>query len=145
MGKILYIVGIDGSEYSQRAAERAINLAQKVNAEVYFLAVVQWSKYQPLYVADFEAPPRDTSKEEELERKNLLEPLEKKFESSGVKIRSKLIWGLAEDVIKEQAKTEHANMIFVGRRGRSKILNLIIGSVSTSLAHSAGIPVVLVP
>lgn len=145
MGKLVYLVAVDGSEWSDRASQWAINLAQKTHAEVYFVSAIQWSKYQPLYVADFSAPPRDTTKEEAIERKELLEPLEKRYANSGVKIKCGLFWGLPTETVIEQAKNEHANMIFVGRRGRSKVASLLLGSVANSLAHTAGIPVVLVP
>ncbi|PCI33916.1 MAG: universal stress protein [Alphaproteobacteria bacterium] len=145
MQKLIYIVAVDGSEWSDRAAQRAIDLAKKTEAEVHFVTAVQWSKYQPLYVADFSAPPQDTTEQEEIERKNLLEPLESRYAESGVKITSSLFWGHPAEIIKEQAKKAHANMIFVGRRGRSKVADLLLGSVANSLAHTAGVPVVLVP
>lgn len=145
MRQLVYIVAVDGSEWSGRAADRAIDLAKKTGAEVHFIAALQWSKYQPLYVADFSAPPQDTTEQEALERKYLIEPLEKRFSDSGVKIKSSLLWGHPAEIIMEQAKKSHANMIFVGRRGRSKVADLLLGSVANSLAHTAGVPVVLVP
>ncbi|MBL4801254.1 MAG: universal stress protein [Emcibacter sp.] len=145
MRKLVYVVAIDGSEWSDRAADRAIDLAKKTEAEVHFVTAVQWSKYQPLYVADFSAPPQDTTEQEKLERKSLLEPLENRYSDSGVETKSFIFWGHPADIIKEQANKVHANMIFVGRRGRSKVADLLLGSVANSLAHTAGVPVVLVP
>ncbi|MBL4801428.1 MAG: universal stress protein [Emcibacter sp.] len=145
MRKIVYLVAVDGSEWSDRAAERAIDLAQKTDAEVHFVTAIQWSKYQPMYMADFSAPPRDTEQEEKIERETILDPLDKRYADSGVEISSTLLWGHPVDIIQELAKKEHANMIFVGRRGRSKVADLLLGSVANSLAHTAGIPVVLVP
>ncbi|MEX0300669.1 MAG: universal stress protein, partial [Kordiimonas sp.] len=42
-------------------------------------------------------------------------------------------------------KETKANLIFVGRRGRSRIADLVLGSVANSLAHTVGKPIVLVP
>jgi len=145
MSKLVYVVAVDGSEWSDRAAERAVNLAQQTGAGVYFVTAVQWSKYQPLYVAEFSPPPQDTSEQEALERENILTPLEQKYADSGLEIKTGVFWGHPAKVIKDQAKKEHANMIFVGRRGRSKVADLLLGSVANSLAHTAGVPVVLVP
>lgn len=145
MGKLIYLVAVDGSEWSDRAAERAINLAKKTEAEVHFITALQWSKYQPLYVTDFSAPPQDSSREEKIERENILTPLETRFADSGVKIESVLFWGQPAEIIKDHAKKIHANLIFAGRRGRSKIADLLLGSVANALAHTAGVPVVLVP
>ncbi|HEC01283.1 MAG: universal stress protein [Alphaproteobacteria bacterium] len=145
MANLVYLVGVDGSEWSDRAAERAIALAQKTGAEVHFITAVQWSKYQPLYVADFSPPPQDTSEQEKWERKEVLEPLEERYGESGVPIKTSLFWGHPADIIKEQAKKIPANMIFVGRKGRSKVASIFLGSVANSLAHTAGVPIVLVP
>lgn len=145
MRKLVYLVAIDGSEWSNRAADRAIDLAKKTGAEVYFLTVSQWSKFQPLYVADFSAPPRDTSEEEQKERAEFLTPLEEKYADSGVTMKAEIFWGHPVKIIREQAKKTHANMIFVGRRGRSKVADILLGSVANGLAHSASVPIVLVP
>jgi len=145
MRKLIYLVAVDGSEWSDRAADRAITLAQKTNAEVHFITAVQWSKYQPLYVSEFSTPPTDTAAQEEIEREQILDPLMARFKDSGVDIKSELFWGHPSEVIKKHAKKEKANMIFVGRRGRSKVADLLLGSVANSLAHTAGVPVVLVP
>ena len=145
MADIVYLVGVDGSEWSDRAAERAVGLAKKTGAEVHFITAVQWSKYQPLYVADFSAPPQDTSEQEKWERKETLEPLLERYKNSAVPIKAKIFWGHPADIIKEQAKKIPANMIFVGRKGRSKVADVFLGSVANSLAHSAGVPIVLVP
>ncbi len=145
MGRLVYLVAVDGSEWSDRAAGRAISLAQKTGAEVHFVTAVQWANYQPLYVTEFSAPPEDTTTQEAMEREKILDPLMARFDDSGVKIKAELFWGHPTEVIKEQVKEKRANMIFVGRRGRSKIADLLLGSVANSLAHTAGVPIVLVP
>ena len=45
----------------------------------------------------------------------------------------------------ERQKKKKASMVVVGRRGRSSIADLVLGSVANSLAHTLGVPVVLVP
>lgn len=145
MANLVYLVGVDGSEWSDRAAERAVGLAKKTGAEVHFITAAQWSKYQPLYVADLSAPPQDTSEQEKWEHKEILEPLEERYADSGVLVKTRFYWGHPVDVIKEQAKKISANMIFVGRKGRSKVASIFLGSVANSLAHTASVPIVLVP
>ena len=145
MKKLIYLVAVDGSEWSDRAAERAITLAKQTGADVHFATAMHWSKYQPLYVADVAAPPLGKAEQEALERANTLDPLEERYADCGVEISCELFWGHPVEVIHEQAKKKHANMIFVGRRGRSKIADLVLGSVANSLAHTAGVPIVLVP
>lgn len=145
MSRIVYLVAVDGSEWSDRAAVRAVALAAKTGAEVHFITVVPWSGYQPLTLEELATRPLDKKKEESEAHKDILDPLVERFAGSGVKVTVELFWGNPSEVIHEQAKKEHVNMIFVGRKGRSKVLNLIVGSVANSLAHTAGAPIVLVP
>ncbi|PHZ85876.1 universal stress protein [Paremcibacter congregatus] len=145
MSKPVYLVAVDGSDCSERAAERAVNIAQKTDAEVRFVTVVPWAKYYPLYMPEVSPPIVDKKADEETERKEILEPLMRRFKDSGVPLSAKIFWGHPVEVIHEQSKKNHANMIFVGRQGRSKVKDLLLGSVANSLAHKAGIPIVLVP
>lgn len=145
MSRIVYLVAVDGSEWSDRAADRAVKLAEKTGAEVHFITVVPWSGYQPLTLEEISNRPIDKKVEEKTAHREILEPLEKRFANSGATTQTELFWGNPAEIIHEQAKREHVNMIFVGRRGRSKVLNLLVGSVANSLAHTAGVPIVLVP
>ena len=145
MNRNVYLVAVDGSEWAERAAERAVTLASKTGAEVHFITVVPWSGYQPLTLEELSTRPLDKKVEEKTAHKDILKPLEKRFADSGVKITSELFWGNPAELIHERSKKEHVNMIFIGRRGRSKVMNLIVGSVANSLAHTAGVPIVLVP
>lgn len=145
MTRIVYLVAVDGSEWSDRAATRAVTLATKTGAEVHFITVIPWSGYQPLSIEELSTRSIDKKMEEQLAHTDIFAPLEKRFEKSGVKINHELFWGHPAEVIHEQAKKEHVNMVFVGRRGRSKVMNLLVGSVANSLAHTIGVPIVLVP
>ena len=145
MSRLVYLVAVDGSEWGERAAERAVNLAEKTGAEVHFVTVVPWSGYQPLTLEELSTRPLDKHKEEAAAHKDILDPLEQRFADSGVKIKCELFWGHPVEIIHKQAKKEHVNMVFVGRRGRSRVVDLLVGSVANSLAHTTGVPIVLVP
>jgi nucleotide-binding universal stress UspA family protein len=134
MTKIIYLVAVDGSEWSDRAAERAVTLAQKTGAEVHFINAIS------------NIGSRVNEKKFEQSEKDLtLTPLLKRFADSGVKTEAIIEWGDPAEIIHRQAKKEHANMIFLGRRGRSKLGDILLGSVADTIAHHAGIPIVLVP
>lgn len=145
MSRLVYLVAVDGSEWSERAAERAVTIAKSTGAEVHFISVIPWSGYQALTLEELTQRPLEKKIEEHHARTDILTPLSKKFADSGVVIKNELTWGIPSEVIHEAAKKEHVNMIFVGRRGRSKVVNLVIGSVANTLAHTAGVPIVLVP
>lgn len=145
MGRIVYLVAVDGSEWSDRAAGRAVALAESTGAEVRFATVIPRATELPITREKIPLSPDDKKSGEEFARVNILDPLEKRFADSDVKITYELYWGHPVEVLHEQAKREHVNMIFVGRRGRSRISDLLLGSVANSLAHISGVPVVLVP
>lgn len=143
--KKLYLVALDGSEWSDRAAQRAVNLAKETDAAVEFITVIPWSGYQPITIEELSLRPLVKEQEEQKAHDDILAPMLETYKDSGVELKSFHAWGSPVKVISKRAKETHANMVFVGRRGRSRISNLIIGSVANSLAHSLGVPIVLVP
>lgn len=141
----LYLVGADGSEWAKRAAHRAVSLAKDTGATVHLLAVIPWSGFTPMTLEEVSQRPIVKVEEEEAARTKLLQPILDEHADKGVEITSSCQWGQPVEVMHKFAKSEKANMIFVGRRGRSRIADLLLGSVANSLAHTAGVPVVLVP
>jgi len=145
MSKLLYLVAVDGSEWANRAAERAVHLAEKTHAKVKFLSVINWPFIQPVTLEGMAPPVLDRGSEERYNKEKVLMPLINKHQDSGVELSAETLWGEPVDVIREQIKQQHANMVFVGRRGRSNLADIILGSVANKLAHCVGIPIVLVP
>ena len=145
MSKPLYLVAVDGSEWGKRAAERAIHLAEKTHAKVKLVTVIDWSYLQPMIIEDVTPPVLDKETEETNIFGRVLTPLVEKYNNLDVSITTELLWGDPVVVIKEQVKETHAVMLFVGRQGRSRVVDMLLGSVANKLAHSVGVPIVLVP
>lgn len=141
----LYIVAVDGSEWASRAADQAIRQAEKTGAEVKLVTVIPWSGYQPLTLDEMAHRPVEKKEEEQTAKDTILGPILEKHKDSDVNITTEFHWGHPVKVIQDRAKAEKANYVFVGRRGRSRIADLVLGSVANSLAHSLGVPIVLVP
>ena len=140
-----YLVGVDGSEWSERAAECAMSIAVDTGASVLFMYVTNWSDYSMMTVEEAMHRPANKAKEEKNAFDYVLNPLVEKFRDSGVAIETAHSWGDPRYVLREKAKDIHASIIFMGRRGRSKFADLVMGSVSNALVHSASVPVLLVP
>ena len=145
MKKPLYLVAVDGSQWSLRAIDRAIDLASKTGAKVMLLMVKDWSYLQPVLLEGTSPIILDQTAEDKDTRAKVLLPLVEKYHNVNVEIATDLIWGDPTTVIKEQIKALHVNMLFVGRQGRSRIVDILLGSVANKLAHHVGIPIVLVP
>ncbi|WP_114325096.1 universal stress protein [Candidatus Colwellia aromaticivorans] len=145
MSKLLYLVGVDGSEWSERAVERAVHLAQQTGASVKLVYVITWQDFQPVMVEGVAPPMLDKEQIEHDANKKILQPLVEKYQVKGLHLTSEYIWGEPVDALHQYEKEHHANMIFVGRRGRSQLVDILLGSVANKLAHYVGIPIVLVP
>jgi nucleotide-binding universal stress UspA family protein len=145
MTKALYLVGIDGSEWSERAAERAVNLAKLTQARVKLVYVLSWPVLQPMLL-EGTVPELLSKEDEELSvHQHIFKPLMATFFDNEVTLDAELFWGDPADVLSNKVKEYHANMLFVGRRGRSRLIDMLIGSVANKLAHRIGVPIVLVP
>ncbi|TNE61926.1 MAG: universal stress protein [Alphaproteobacteria bacterium] len=143
--KQLYLVAVDGSDWGARAADRAVTLAKQTGASVRLITVIPWSGYQPLSVDEMYNRPLEKVAEEKNAHDEILAPLLKLYQGSGVEVSGEFFWGHPVTVIQKRTKEEKANMVFIGRRGRSRVADLVLGSVANSLAHSLGVPIVLVP
>jgi len=140
-----YLVAVDGSEWGNRAADQAVTMAKTSGAAVRLITVVPWSSsIKPMAVDN--AAHRRIDKDETPEIENrILKPILKKHESSGVEMSAEVHWGDPVDTISERVKVPSVTHVFAGRRGRSRVADLVVGSVANSLAHSVDKPIVLVP
>lgn len=140
-----YLVGVDGSEWGERAAERAVRIAKQTKANVHLVYVLDWSALQSNFVESIAPVEVNRQLEEASVMDNVLIPLKEKLSEHDVDISLTAEWGNPVETLHEYAKKERVNMIFVGRRGRSRFAGLLLGSVADKLAHHVGVPIVLVP
>ncbi len=92
------------------------------------------------------APPIfDKKQVEQNVNNNVLQPLIGKYKALEVDVTSEFVWGDPVEELHAGTKKYHANMLFVGRRGRSRLVDILVGSVANKLSHCTGVPIVLVP
>lgn len=145
-GGNLFVVGVDGSENSRRAVEYAAGLAKRAGASLLLVHVVSWSAYTPLSVEEALHRPVEKKEEERIGHEKVLDPLKRFAEEHGAgKVDTFLTWGHPAAEIVKAAKDHDAEMIIVARRGHSVLLDIVLGSVATAVAHMADRPVLLVP
>lgn len=147
MSDLLYLVAVDGSDSAKRAATKAIGLAEKCGAKVKILTVMDLSYIQPVMMRyEINTGPIFNEKEEEehiIER--VITPVLDEHKSSTVDISSELLTGDPTEVILEQVNMINADMVFVGRQGKSRVVDILLGSVANKLSHRIDVPIVLVP
>ncbi|HEX6294430.1 MAG TPA: universal stress protein [Nitrososphaeraceae archaeon] len=139
LSKIL--VGIDGSEPSQKALEYASNLATKNNSFLYIVHVIEefggsmraWEQ-RDSYVKELRSHSYELLKENESKAKEL-----------GV-TKTFIIGeeGDAAEKILLVAKNKEVDTIVIGSRGLSTAKEFLLGSVSQKITHHAKCPVIIV-
>lgn len=140
-----FIVAVDGSDGSERALQKAIDLAKLGGANLVLTHVIAWSAFS-FHTPD-ELAERHKRREEELDRANnaLLAPLEIKVKAAGVNCETLVRHGHPAEILADVAKEKGASNIFMGRKGESKIGSLLFGSVSGSLIQISPVSVTVVP
>ncbi len=142
MGEISYtkiLVPTDGSDYSFKAGEHAVYLAQLTGARLYVLYVVDTDMafHSGIHYAEDvsgleKSGPDATGKIRSI------------CERAGIPCEEMIIRGKPADVIVDTAEKTGASLIVIGSLGMSAIERVLIGSVSDKVMRHAKCPVLLV-
>lgn len=144
------LVAMDQSETSQYVFEQSVFLAKASDAELMLLHVLSpledpylspvFTQPDSIYPSVQTAPIDSYMREwEELKKQRLdwLRSLSDTAVNAGVKAESTLNLGDAGRIICEVARNWPADLIIVGRRGRTGISEFLLGSVSNYALHHA--------
>ena len=136
------IVGIDSSICSRQALEWAVNEAAVRHAPLTVLTVHQalashWGGPVP---ADQDLTSREREAAQE-ETDSVLEKAGEEAQPPSVTVRA-TIGVPAEELLRA---AEDADLLVVGSRGAGGFKRLLMGSVSSQVAHHAHCPVVVIP
>ena len=148
------LVAIDGSEHSIKAADLALEMAQKesisaqkIGGELTALTVLDVSKPRR-FLSSFIAAPTYGLRELEEERnaaKHWMDAIRKKAGERNIPFRSEIIEGLvsAEATIVDYAESHQMDLIVVGTRGRTGFSKVLLGSVASRVVEYAHCSVVV--
>jgi nucleotide-binding universal stress UspA family protein len=137
------VVGVDGSGHSQRALEWAINEAAVRHSPLTIVTVHQLiAGYSGRGVA-FPGDSEQAAKAGEVARQDADKILEGMGESRPASVTVDARSGFPVEELLEVSKD--ADMIVLGSRGAGGFSRLLMGSVSSQVAHHAHCPVVIVP
>lgn len=148
------LVPVDGSKYSQDAAEYAVKIAKLMKAKVVVLHVVPMPAYAFTYsVWDGVSPVAiptpltfELSDDEKKVAKELVDSVRKIAEKAGVGVETKLVEHRPSvpDAIIQFASEAGVDLIVMGTKGRTGIKRFLLGSVTESVVHHAHCPVLVV-
>ncbi len=122
------LVPFDFSEFSVRALSVACDLAKSLNSEVYLVHV------------------REGQQDPDTHRSTLEQLLAVVLPTQELQnvVHREVIYGVTHEELLKYAQKIHANMIVMGTRGRSGIVQLAMGSVVQRMLRTAHCPVVVV-
>ena len=142
------LVAVDGSEPSQRAASLAADLAVKLTGELLIMNVVQEGETLDDEMLEFaeseglgESPIAVLNA---LGNKAVAEALGRASAAGATHVSSEIASGDPADVILAAARDRAIDLIVVGRTGRGRLANLLLGSVSQEVVNGAPCPVLVV-
>ncbi len=137
------LVGIDGSDHSQRALEWAMKEAAIRHAPLTVLTVHQAVRG---YLSGAAVYPDDTAltqKAREAVQAETDKVLAGLGESRPESVTVRAVHGFPAEELIEASRD--ADMVVVGERGAGGFARLVMGSVTTQVAHHAHCPVVIIP
>lgn len=134
----------DGSPGANRAVDAAARLAKIARRKLVILTVggnVTGAELRRLATTG-----GDLSKKLESDAQRTLDQARKRAQRAGARrVELKTAWGDPAEAIIDVVRREKVDVLVVGRRGRSRLSDLLLGSVSQKLASLAPCIVMVVP
>jgi len=138
------LVALDGSDYSLKALNFAVDLARKYQSQLVLVHVVM----RQIYAIN---PPEAgilagtaIVRELEAEGKAILAKGEETVRAQGLPVEIRLRQGVPAEELLRAAGEEKADLMVLGSRGLSQVKAFLLGSVSDKVSHHAKCPVLIV-
>ena len=138
------LVGLDGSEYSMKALDFAIDIAKRYQSQLVLIHVVM----RQIYAIN---PPEAgilagtaIVRELEAEGKAILVKGEETVRAHDLPVEARLRQGVPAEELLRAAADEKVGLIVLGSRGLSQVKAFLLGSVSDKVSHHAKCPTLIV-
>jgi len=135
------VVGLDGSKQSEGALKWAVRMAMGMGSQVIAVYAVDVPVYFP---EPYGTPLQFDEEWRTAMRSEFEDKWCRPLKTSGVRYRTVMEDGRAASVIDDVAERENADIVVVGRRGRSGAAELLLGSVSHALVLHSKRPVLVI-
>ncbi|HWR38914.1 MAG TPA: universal stress protein [Patescibacteria group bacterium] len=140
MAEKKFVVAYDGSAHAKKALEWAVDLAQKLSAEIFIVTVSERTLHhleESYHLIELEKQYHQKFVEEAEEGKTLCE-------KQGVVAHADVLEGHPADEVIKYARKQKADLIVSGTRGLGGFGQLLLGSVAHKLVTYSDTPVVIV-
>jgi nucleotide-binding universal stress UspA family protein len=135
------LVPIDFSEYSEKALNWAVTMAEQWRSRLYLCHVIPQPSYPHMLagadLVEFETKLRSTAETQ-------LHDLKNKQQSHGVPIDLRVVIGEPFHDICRVAEEEQIDLIVMGTHGRTGLRHALLGSVAERVVRHSPCPVLVV-
>jgi len=138
------VVGVDGSEAANRAVEWCATHAGPLDAQVVVVHAIDMPVYLSTAGPHLPMPSPSPQYRAELSE-HITSVWCAPLAAAKVPFRVVLMDDDPAPAIMQAAKTEQADLVVTGRRGRGGFAELVLGSTSHTLTHHLDLPLVIVP
>jgi nucleotide-binding universal stress UspA family protein len=142
--KMKIMVGVDGSEHANRAVAWCAKYAVALDAEVVAVHAIDIAVYVSPLTVSVPPPPLSPEERDEL-REHITAVWCAPLTKATVPFRVLLMDSEPALAIMQAARTEHADLVVTGRRGRGGFAELVLGSTTYALTHHLDRPLLIVP
>jgi nucleotide-binding universal stress UspA family protein len=133
------IVADDGSDFAQKAIDKAVELAKKEESEIICVNVIE--DYCPIGLTEIDC---NIVREIQMKEANaVVAAAAEKFKNAGVHARVIIETGSPSETIIEVAKREGADLIIATSHGRHGAKKFAFGSVTARLIEHSPVPVLV--
>ena len=138
------VVGVDGSDQSERAAGVAAEIARKHGARLHLITVVRPPEGWWGVVGS--PPPADAlAASMEHAQRTVLDQALKHLDARGIDLVSSEEVGDPSSALIDYCTRVAADLLVVGRRGAGMVERIVLGSVADRLAHHSPCSLMIVP
>ncbi len=141
----IVIVGIDGSDGSQRALEFAIGRASAGTHSLLLACIIPHSAHAFLTMDELTRNDSWRREQQAKAQSQITEPALAKAQAAGVDAEARVEFGVPSEALGDLARETGASHIIVGRRGLSKVKAMLFGSIASGLVQTSPVPVTVVP
>lgn len=129
------LVGLDGSEISEKALDAAVGIAHSGDT-IVLVNVIEWAPTE-------DYPAEILNEWKTYSRERILAPNEKRVRDAGIAVRSELRIG--HPAKEFQTLAEGADLIVIGKTGYSGLQRILLGSHADKIIRLSEVPVLVVP
>lgn len=147
------VAACDLSAYAEQVMDCAASLANKIGGELVVVHVINRRDIDALMEAVHKIVPEETGlamsvneyiESVQVERVEKIEALIRDTSMAGRRVRKVFRIGIPCEEILEVARTEKADLLVIGSKGKSNIAGLLFGSTAERILRNSRVPVLTV-